>query len=145
MSQEHRTTRQQANGLIVIFHLLISSLMEADSTSVTAVQTQETTKVTLAVIIGCISFPIHPAVSSLDLDLVPFDLMKGRAAPVATRQSVMVAGVCAGKLWRRRTVVQAPQGDGRPCAPQMEQWKPCLVKPCYSWRYSSWSQCKSEV
>ncbi|XP_031731663.1 thrombospondin type-1 domain-containing protein 7A isoform X2 [Anarrhichthys ocellatus] len=50
----------------------------------------------------------------------------------------------AGKLWRRRTVIQAPQGDGRPCASQMEQWKPCLVKPCYSWRYSFWSECKSE-
>lgn len=51
----------------------------------------------------------------------------------------------AGKLWRRRTVTQAPQGDGRPCPSQMEQWKPCLVKPCYRWRYSTWSECKSEV
>uniref|UniRef100_A0A3Q3WEJ1 Thrombospondin type-1 domain-containing protein 7A n=1 Tax=Mola mola TaxID=94237 RepID=A0A3Q3WEJ1_MOLML len=50
----------------------------------------------------------------------------------------------AGKLWRRRTVTQAPQGDGRPCPSQMEQWKPCLVKPCYRWRYSTWSECKSE-
>ncbi|XP_037119281.1 thrombospondin type-1 domain-containing protein 7A-like isoform X2 [Syngnathus acus] len=49
-----------------------------------------------------------------------------------------------GKLWRRRTVIQAPQGDGRPCPSQMQQWKPCLVKPCYSWRYSGWSECKSE-
>ncbi|XP_068190028.1 thrombospondin type-1 domain-containing protein 7A [Antennarius striatus] len=49
-----------------------------------------------------------------------------------------------GKLWRRRTVIQAPQGDGRPCPSQMEQWKPCLVKPCYRWRYSSWSECRSE-
>uniref|UniRef100_A0A8C6PXE4 Thrombospondin type-1 domain-containing protein 7A n=1 Tax=Nothobranchius furzeri TaxID=105023 RepID=A0A8C6PXE4_NOTFU len=50
----------------------------------------------------------------------------------------------AGKLWRTRTVIQAAQGDGRPCPSQMKQWKPCLVKPCYSWRYSSWSECKSE-
>nr|XP_043908423.1 thrombospondin type-1 domain-containing protein 7A-like isoform X2 [Solea senegalensis] len=50
----------------------------------------------------------------------------------------------SGKLWRRRTVTQVPQGDGRPCPSQMEQWKPCLVKPCYSWRYSVWSECKSE-
>uniref|UniRef100_A0A3P8VNT9 Thrombospondin type-1 domain-containing protein 7A n=1 Tax=Cynoglossus semilaevis TaxID=244447 RepID=A0A3P8VNT9_CYNSE len=50
----------------------------------------------------------------------------------------------AGKLWRRRTVIQAPQGDGRPCLSQMEQWKPCPVKPCYSWQYSTWSECKSE-
>ncbi|TMS18078.1 Thrombospondin type-1 domain-containing protein 7A [Larimichthys crocea] len=50
----------------------------------------------------------------------------------------------AGKLLRRRTVIQAPQGDGRPCPSQMEQWKPCLVKPCFSWRYSAWSECKSE-
>uniref|UniRef100_A0A3Q2FT45 Thrombospondin, type I, domain containing 7Aa n=1 Tax=Cyprinodon variegatus TaxID=28743 RepID=A0A3Q2FT45_CYPVA len=51
----------------------------------------------------------------------------------------------AGKLLRTRTVIQAPQGDGRPCPSQMKQWKPCLVKPCYSWRYSPWSDCKSEV
>uniref|UniRef100_H3CL39 Thrombospondin type-1 domain-containing protein 7A n=1 Tax=Tetraodon nigroviridis TaxID=99883 RepID=H3CL39_TETNG len=50
----------------------------------------------------------------------------------------------AGKLWRRRTVIQAPQGDGRPCPPQMEQWKPCLVQPCFHWRYSSWSECRTE-
>ncbi|XP_066531411.1 thrombospondin type-1 domain-containing protein 7A [Hoplias malabaricus] len=50
----------------------------------------------------------------------------------------------AGKLWRRRTVIQASQGDGRPCPSQLEQWKPCPVKPCYSWRYSAWSPCKVE-
>ncbi|TSK28216.1 Thrombospondin type-1 domain-containing protein 7A [Bagarius yarrelli] len=50
----------------------------------------------------------------------------------------------AGKLWRQRTVIQASQGDGRPCPSQMEQWKPCPVKPCYSWRYSPWSPCKVE-
>uniref|UniRef100_A0AAR2LAI8 Thrombospondin type-1 domain-containing protein 7A n=1 Tax=Pygocentrus nattereri TaxID=42514 RepID=A0AAR2LAI8_PYGNA len=50
----------------------------------------------------------------------------------------------AGKLWRRRTVIQASQGDGRPCPSQLEQWKPCPVKPCYSWRYSAWSPCKAE-
>uniref|UniRef100_A0A672MT39 Thrombospondin type-1 domain-containing protein 7A-like n=1 Tax=Sinocyclocheilus grahami TaxID=75366 RepID=A0A672MT39_SINGR len=49
-----------------------------------------------------------------------------------------------GKLWRRRTVIQASQGDGRPCFSQLEQWKPCPVKPCYSWRYSTWSPCRSE-
>ncbi|XP_077599244.1 thrombospondin type-1 domain-containing protein 7A [Stigmatopora nigra] len=49
-----------------------------------------------------------------------------------------------GKVWRRRTVIQAHQGDGRPCPLQMQQWKPCLVKPCYNWRYSLWSECKSE-
>uniref|UniRef100_A0A6Q2X3L3 Thrombospondin, type I, domain containing 7Ab n=1 Tax=Esox lucius TaxID=8010 RepID=A0A6Q2X3L3_ESOLU len=42
------------------------------------------------------------------------------------------------------TVLQVPQGDGRPCSPQMEQWKPCPVKPCYRWRYSPWSECTSE-
>uniref|UniRef100_A0A672MNN6 Thrombospondin type-1 domain-containing protein 7A-like n=1 Tax=Sinocyclocheilus grahami TaxID=75366 RepID=A0A672MNN6_SINGR len=50
----------------------------------------------------------------------------------------------SGKLWRRRTVIQASQGDGRPCFSQLEQWKPCPVKPCYSWRYSTWSPCRSE-
>ncbi|CAB1320720.1 unnamed protein product, partial [Coregonus sp. 'balchen'] len=48
------------------------------------------------------------------------------------------------KLWRRRTVLQVPQGDGRPCPLQREQWKPCPVRPCYQWRYSPWSECKSE-
>lgn len=42
-------------------------------------------------------------------------------------------------------MVQAPQGDGRPCPPQMTQWKPCLVQPCFHWRYSSWSECRTEV
>ncbi|XP_029022153.1 thrombospondin type-1 domain-containing protein 7A [Betta splendens] len=49
-----------------------------------------------------------------------------------------------GKLWRRRTVIQAPQGDGRPCSSQKDQWKPCLVKPCYIWRYNAWSDCRSQ-
>uniref|UniRef100_A0A3Q2QQS7 Thrombospondin type-1 domain-containing protein 7A n=1 Tax=Fundulus heteroclitus TaxID=8078 RepID=A0A3Q2QQS7_FUNHE len=49
-----------------------------------------------------------------------------------------------GKLWRAQTIIQAPQGDGRPCPSQMKQWKPCSVKPCYSWRYSAWSECQSE-
>lgn len=42
-------------------------------------------------------------------------------------------------------MVQAPQGDGRPCPPQVEQWKPCLVQPCFHWRYSGWSECRTEV
>uniref|UniRef100_A0A8C7Q3G5 Thrombospondin type-1 domain-containing protein 7A n=1 Tax=Oncorhynchus mykiss TaxID=8022 RepID=A0A8C7Q3G5_ONCMY len=50
----------------------------------------------------------------------------------------------AGKLWRRRTMLQVPQGDGRTCPRQREQWKPCPVRPCYQWRYSPWSECKSE-
>uniref|UniRef100_A0A4W6CEH6 Thrombospondin type-1 domain-containing protein 7A n=1 Tax=Lates calcarifer TaxID=8187 RepID=A0A4W6CEH6_LATCA len=49
-----------------------------------------------------------------------------------------------GLAGMRRTVIQAPQGDGRPCPSQMQQWKPCLVKPCYRWRYSTWSECRSE-
>ncbi|KAG9333530.1 hypothetical protein JZ751_011458 [Albula glossodonta] len=48
-------------------------------------------------------------------------------------------------MWRRRAVLQASQGDGRPCPSQMEQWKPCLVKPCYRWQYSPWSECRVEV
>lgn len=50
-----------------------------------------------------------------------------------------------GKMWRRRSVVQASQGDGRPCPSQMEQWKPCPVRPCYRWQYSPWSECRVEV
>ncbi|XP_063042222.1 thrombospondin type-1 domain-containing protein 7A [Engraulis encrasicolus] len=49
----------------------------------------------------------------------------------------------AGKLWRRRWVIQVSQGDGRPCPPQLEQWKPCPVKPCHSWRYGAWSPCST--
>ncbi|XP_041102190.1 thrombospondin type-1 domain-containing protein 7A-like isoform X2 [Polyodon spathula] len=49
-----------------------------------------------------------------------------------------------GKMWRKRTVIQPSQGDGRPCPTQMEQWKPCPVKPCYRWQYSRWSECKVE-
>ncbi|XP_051721438.1 thrombospondin type-1 domain-containing protein 7A isoform X1 [Ctenopharyngodon idella] len=49
-----------------------------------------------------------------------------------------------GKMWRRRTVVQASQGDGRPCPSQMEQWKPCPVRPCYRWQYGPWSECRVE-
>uniref|UniRef100_A0A8C1X0D4 Thrombospondin type-1 domain-containing protein 7A n=1 Tax=Cyprinus carpio TaxID=7962 RepID=A0A8C1X0D4_CYPCA len=49
-----------------------------------------------------------------------------------------------GKMWRRRTVVEASQGDGRPCPSQMEQWKPCPVRPCYRWQYGPWSECRVE-
>ncbi|KAJ8288081.1 hypothetical protein COCON_G00007400 [Conger conger] len=49
-----------------------------------------------------------------------------------------------GKLGRRRAVIQASQGDGRPCPGQMEQWKPCPVRPCYRWQYSRWSDCMVE-
>ncbi|XP_035284003.1 thrombospondin type-1 domain-containing protein 7A-like isoform X2 [Anguilla anguilla] len=50
----------------------------------------------------------------------------------------------SGRMWRRRSVTQASQGDGRPCPTQMEQWKPCPVRPCYRWRYSAWSECGAE-
>uniref|UniRef100_A0A672S6X1 Thrombospondin type-1 domain-containing protein 7A n=1 Tax=Sinocyclocheilus grahami TaxID=75366 RepID=A0A672S6X1_SINGR len=49
-----------------------------------------------------------------------------------------------GKMWRRRTVVEASQGDGRPCSSQMEHWKPCPVRPCYRWQYGPWSECRVE-
>uniref|UniRef100_A0A1A7X5A7 Thrombospondin type-1 domain-containing protein 7A n=2 Tax=Iconisemion striatum TaxID=60296 RepID=A0A1A7X5A7_9TELE len=49
-----------------------------------------------------------------------------------------------GKMRRQRSVVQASQGDGRPCPAQMEQWKPCPVRPCYRWQYSPWSECRVE-
>uniref|UniRef100_A0A3B5LNX1 Thrombospondin type-1 domain-containing protein 7A n=1 Tax=Xiphophorus couchianus TaxID=32473 RepID=A0A3B5LNX1_9TELE len=49
-----------------------------------------------------------------------------------------------GKMQRQRSVVQASQGDGRPCPSQMEQWKPCPVRPCYRWQYSPWSECRVE-
>ncbi|XP_017564196.1 thrombospondin type-1 domain-containing protein 7A isoform X2 [Pygocentrus nattereri] len=49
-----------------------------------------------------------------------------------------------GRMSRRRSVVQASRGDGRPCPAQMEQWKPCPVRPCYRWNYSQWSECRVE-
>ncbi|XP_041421849.1 thrombospondin type-1 domain-containing protein 7A isoform X2 [Xenopus laevis] len=49
-----------------------------------------------------------------------------------------------GKMLRNRTVIQPSQGDGRPCPSQMEQSKPCPVKPCYRWQYGRWSLCKVE-
>ncbi|KAG8443081.1 hypothetical protein GDO86_011775 [Hymenochirus boettgeri] len=49
-----------------------------------------------------------------------------------------------GKMVRKRTVIQPSQGDGRPCSIQMEQAKPCPVKPCYKWQYGLWSACKVE-
>ncbi|XP_028835225.1 thrombospondin, type I, domain containing 7Ab isoform X4 [Denticeps clupeoides] len=49
-----------------------------------------------------------------------------------------------GRMWRTRTVIRASQGDGRPCPSQMEQWKPCPVRPCYRWQYSPWSECRVE-
>uniref|UniRef100_A0A8C5FJG1 Thrombospondin, type I, domain containing 7Ab n=1 Tax=Gadus morhua TaxID=8049 RepID=A0A8C5FJG1_GADMO len=48
------------------------------------------------------------------------------------------------KMWRQRSVVQAPQGDGRPCSPQMQQWKPCPARPCYQWQHGAWSECRVE-
>uniref|UniRef100_A0A670Z6Q8 Thrombospondin type-1 domain-containing protein 7A n=1 Tax=Pseudonaja textilis TaxID=8673 RepID=A0A670Z6Q8_PSETE len=49
-----------------------------------------------------------------------------------------------GRMTRKRTIIQPFQGDGRPCPSQMEQFKPCPVKPCYRWQYSSWEECKVE-
>uniref|UniRef100_A0A8C6Y727 Thrombospondin type-1 domain-containing protein 7A n=1 Tax=Naja naja TaxID=35670 RepID=A0A8C6Y727_NAJNA len=49
-----------------------------------------------------------------------------------------------GRMTRKRTVIQPFQGDGRPCPSQMEQFKPCPVKPCYRWQYSPWEECKVE-
>ncbi|KAG9283723.1 thrombospondin type-1 domain-containing protein 7A-like [Astyanax mexicanus] len=49
-----------------------------------------------------------------------------------------------GRMSRSRSVVQASRGDGRPCPAQMEQWKPCPVRPCYRWNYSQWSECRVE-
>ncbi|XP_064856159.1 thrombospondin type-1 domain-containing protein 7A-like [Oncorhynchus nerka] len=49
-----------------------------------------------------------------------------------------------GRMWRSRGVVQGSQGDGRPCPSQLEQWKPCPVRPCYRWQYSPWSECRVE-
>ncbi|XP_053570076.1 thrombospondin type-1 domain-containing protein 7A [Bombina bombina] len=50
----------------------------------------------------------------------------------------------AGRMVRKRSAIQPSQGDGRPCPSQMEQSKPCPVKPCYRWQYGRWSVCEVE-
>ncbi|XP_032901589.1 thrombospondin type-1 domain-containing protein 7A isoform X1 [Amblyraja radiata] len=49
-----------------------------------------------------------------------------------------------GEMLRKRTLIQPFQGDGRPCIMQLEQSKPCLIRPCYRWQYSEWGHCKVE-
>ncbi|XP_043922684.1 thrombospondin type-1 domain-containing protein 7A isoform X2 [Protopterus annectens] len=49
-----------------------------------------------------------------------------------------------GRMWRHRKIIQSSQGDGRPCPSQMEQSKPCTIRPCYKWQYDQWSSCKVE-
>uniref|UniRef100_A0A4W3HRX9 Thrombospondin type-1 domain-containing protein 7A n=1 Tax=Callorhinchus milii TaxID=7868 RepID=A0A4W3HRX9_CALMI len=48
------------------------------------------------------------------------------------------------QMMRTRHVLQRAHGEGRPCSPQLSQYKPCPIKPCYSWVFSEWSACEVE-
>ncbi|TRY98323.1 hypothetical protein DNTS_031706, partial [Danionella cerebrum] len=43
---------------------------------------------------------------------------------------------------RSRSVLQQAHEEGRPCASQLSQTKPCPISPCYSWHLSDWSPCR---
>ncbi|XP_069791231.1 thrombospondin type-1 domain-containing protein 7B isoform X2 [Narcine bancroftii] len=47
-----------------------------------------------------------------------------------------------GQMKRTRHVLQKAHGEGRPCSSHLAQYRPCLVKPCYSWVFDEWSACK---
>ncbi|XP_048455532.1 thrombospondin type-1 domain-containing protein 7B [Rhincodon typus] len=49
-----------------------------------------------------------------------------------------------GRMKRDRHVLQKTHGEGRPCSSQLVQYRPCLIKPCYSWEFGEWSACKVE-
>ncbi|XP_032880576.1 thrombospondin type-1 domain-containing protein 7B [Amblyraja radiata] len=49
-----------------------------------------------------------------------------------------------GQMKRTRHVLQKTHGEGRPCSSHLIQYRPCLVKPCYSWVFGEWSSCKIE-
>ncbi|XP_067891137.1 thrombospondin type-1 domain-containing protein 7B isoform X4 [Heterodontus francisci] len=49
-----------------------------------------------------------------------------------------------GQMKRTRHVLQKAHGEGRPCSSQLAQYRPCLIKPCYSWVFGEWSTCKLE-
>uniref|UniRef100_A0A8C8DTX3 Thrombospondin, type I, domain containing 7Aa n=1 Tax=Oryzias sinensis TaxID=183150 RepID=A0A8C8DTX3_9TELE len=55
--------------------------------------------------------------------------------PLSRFCSALVSYYALGKLWRRRTVVQAPQGDGRP-------WGQCFE---YKWRSGPWRGSSRQV
>lgn len=76
---------------------------------------------------------------------VTFSLVNAASMRIVPLSASLPVSLPPGKMWRQRTVVQASQGDGRPCPPQMEQWKPCPVRPCYRWQYGFWSECRVEV
>ncbi len=51
----------------------------------------------------------------------------------------------AGVMTRSRSVLQQAHEEGRPCASQLSQTKPCPISPCYTWLLSDWSPCTVEV
>lgn len=56
--------------------------------------------------------PIHPPVSSLDLDPVTFDLIKGRAATRQSTSNPNPESVMVACVFRRQTVAAADGGPG---------------------------------
>ncbi|XP_052004347.1 thrombospondin type-1 domain-containing protein 7B-like [Xyrauchen texanus] len=49
-----------------------------------------------------------------------------------------------GVMTRSRSVLQQAHEEGRPCASQLFQTKPCPISPCYTWLLSGWSPCRVE-
>ncbi|XP_076858362.1 thrombospondin type-1 domain-containing protein 7B-like [Brachyhypopomus gauderio] len=49
-----------------------------------------------------------------------------------------------GVMLRSRRVLQEAEEEGRPCASQLSQTKPCPIRPCYSWLLGDWSPCLVE-
>ncbi|KAI2660551.1 Thrombospondin type-1 domain-containing protein 7B [Labeo rohita] len=50
-----------------------------------------------------------------------------------------------GVMTRTRSVLQQAHEEGRPCASQLSQTKPCPISPCYTWLLSDWSPCTVEL
>ncbi|XP_035379499.1 thrombospondin type-1 domain-containing protein 7B isoform X3 [Electrophorus electricus] len=49
-----------------------------------------------------------------------------------------------GVMLRTRRVLHEAHEEGRPCAFQLSQTKPCPIRPCYSWLLGAWSPCRVE-
>ncbi|KAK1789123.1 hypothetical protein P4O66_015074, partial [Electrophorus voltai] len=49
-----------------------------------------------------------------------------------------------GVMLRTRRVLHEAHEEGRPCAFQLSQTKPCPIRPCYSWLLGAWSPCHVE-
>ncbi|GAB1603748.1 thrombospondin type-1 domain-containing protein 7A-like, partial [Argonauta hians] len=49
-----------------------------------------------------------------------------------------------GTSQRQRHVLQEAVGYGRPCARQLTQMKPCVLRGCFRWDVTEWTECFTE-